>query len=220
MSIKKDVAAILTSLMIISCASLVIPAALHAADLSTDTFEGPQASPALLALSRFTSVILLLFYVLYVFFQMVTHKHVFADASEGEEEEQDESKKLGIAASCAVLIASTLGVAFGSDYLIDSVDGFVESLGVSKAFVGLIIVPIGELHARLSILLCRPADNLSISVGNAGEFVATVQWSKGGKIDLAVEVIVGSTLQVFSPFDRAFYVGERADYDEERFHYS
>lgn len=164
-TIKKEVAAILSSLMIISCASLAIPAALNAAAVSSSPNgapPGPDKSDPLLAVSRFTSAILLVFYVLYVLFQMVTHKHVFADegAGAGGDLEQDETKKLGIAASCAVLIASTIGVSFCSDYLIDSVDGFVEQLGIPKSFIALIIVPI---------------------VGNAGEAVATLQWSKGGR---------------------------------------
>lgn len=92
-----------------------------------------------------------------------------------EEGEDEPDNKLPALSSCIVLVLATLGVAQCSDSLVDSIDGFVEALGVSRSFVGLIIVPI---------------------VGNAGCFVGTVQWSRSNRINLAVSVIVGSTLQI------------------------
>lgn len=154
--------------MIISCSSLIIPSALHIADQGSIDYNY-FANDYILNLSRTTSVILLIFYLLYLFFQSYTHSHLFT------EEEDEQSDKLNTWSSSTVLILATLGVAVCSDYLVDSVDGFVETLGVSRSFIGLIIVPI---------------------VGNAGCYVATVQWSRTGKINLAVSVIVGSTLQI------------------------
>ncbi|KAH6664167.1 hypothetical protein B0J14DRAFT_493816, partial [Halenospora varia] len=61
------------------------------------------------------------------------------------------------------------------DYLIDSVDGSVKELGVSKAFIGLILVLI---------------------VGNTGEFVAAVNQAGKKNIDFALGLIVESTLQI------------------------
>ncbi|OBT65324.1 hypothetical protein VE03_04609 [Pseudogymnoascus sp. 23342-1-I1] len=168
--INIDIAGILTSLMIISCSSLIIPSALHIADQGSHD-ANHFANDYILNLSRTTSVILLIFYLLYLFFQSYTHSHLFTE----EEEEDEQGDKLNTWSSSTVLILATLGVAVCSDYLVDSVDGFVEMLGVSRSFIGLIIVPI---------------------VGNAGCYVATVQWSRTGKINLAVSVIVGSTLQI------------------------
>ncbi|KAL8359287.1 hypothetical protein RB598_007923 [Gaeumannomyces tritici] len=74
-----------------------------------------------------------------------------------------------------VLVAATVAVSVRSDCLVDSVDGFVANLNISKAFIGLIVVPI---------------------VGNAGEFASTVKWSMNDKLGLAISVIVGSTLQI------------------------
>jgi calcium/proton exchanger cax len=51
----------------------------------------------------------------------------------------------------------------------------VETLHISRAFIGLIIVPI---------------------VGNAGELATTFAAAPKGKMDLAINVIVGSTLQI------------------------
>ncbi len=73
--------------------------------------------------------------------------------SDCNEQEDAEGSKLPILTSSIVLVISTVAVAVCSDYLVDSVDGFVETLGVSKAFIGLIIVPI---------------------VGNAGEYISSL----------------------------------------------
>ena len=169
MVINADVVGILTSLMIISSASLIIPTALQATEPPSDS-ETPQAH--ILALSHVISIILLVFYVMYIYFQTWSHSHLFEEEAE---EEEGETNKLGLIASSMVLILATVGVAVCSDYLVDSIDGFVEAIGVGRAFIGMIIVPI---------------------VGNAGEFVATVKWARTGKINLAIGVIVGATLQI------------------------
>lgn len=61
-----------------------------------------------------------------------------------------------------------------SHYLVDSVDGFVETLGVSRSFIGLVIAPI---------------------VGNTGWYVAS-QLSWYGKFSLAVSDIVENTMRI------------------------
>ena len=171
--INIDVAGILTSLMIISCSSLIIPSTLHIADSGSDVHAagGHDPSAHVLTLSRITALILLVFYLLYLYFQSYTHSDLFAE----EEEEDASADKLSVWSSSIVLVLATLGVAVCSDYLVESVDGLVETLGLSRSFIGLIIVPI---------------------VGNAGCYVATVQWARTNRINLAVSVIVGSTLQI------------------------
>ncbi|PHH91114.1 hypothetical protein CDD83_1595 [Cordyceps sp. RAO-2017] len=166
--INADVAGILTSLMIISCAALIMPSSLHASDPGCGSADG-DPSDDVLALSRFTSLALLIFYLLYLYFQSVTHADLFVDDG------QEADHKLHAVSSCVVLVLSTLGVGSCSDRLVDSINGFVEALGLSRSFVGLIIVPI---------------------VGNLGCFVGTVEWSRTGRIQLAISVIVGSTLQI------------------------
>lgn len=146
-----------------------MPSVLRISDPSSKGGIGFATSDYVLSLSRFTSVILLGFYLLYLYFQAVSHADLFV------EEEPGTGDKLHAVTSCIILIISTLGVGSCSDCLVDSIDGFVEALGVSRSFIGLIIVPI---------------------VGNLGCFVGTVQWSRTDRISLAVSVIVGSTLQI------------------------
>jgi calcium/proton exchanger len=164
-----DVTGIMSSLMIVSSASLVVPTALS----STFTTSKPsEPSDNVLVLSHITSIILLVFYIMYLYFQLKSHAHLFSDGNVGE---ADESHKLDRWAASTVLIIATVGVTVCSDYLVDSIDGVVEASHVSRDFIGLIIVPI---------------------VGNAGEYVTTVSAAMKGKLNLAIGVVVGSTLQI------------------------
>ena len=171
-----DLTSIMSSLMIVAAASLVIPSASYFAELRSNKLEphlepGTQG-PYILTLSHIAAIILLVFYCLYLFFQLKSHADIFAESNQAEPEGSPEVDPW---AAGFVLVLSTVGVSVCSDYLVDSIDGFVEELGVSRAFIGLILVPI---------------------VGNAGEFVAAVNQAGKKNIDFALGLIVGSTLQI------------------------
>jgi len=164
---NKDVASIMSSLMIVSSASLIIPSALHA---TFPKSESTEPNPNVLVLSYIASIILFVFYVTYLYFQLRSHKHLFDSAAD-----EEETHNLDPWAASFVLVVATLGVTVCSDYMVDSIDGLVEASGVSRSFIGLIVVPI---------------------IGNAGEYVTTVNAAMKNKLDLAIGIIVGSTLQI------------------------
>ncbi|RDL35885.1 Vacuolar calcium ion transporter [Venustampulla echinocandica] len=164
-----DLIGVMSSLMIVSAASLIIPSASYFADLSAQGME--SSNDYILTLSHIAAIILFSFYVVYLVFQLRTHADIFADP----EAEEPESPALDPWAASLILLAATVGVSVCSDCLVDSVDGFVEKLGVSRAFIGLIIVPI---------------------VGNAGEFVATIHQARKNNMNFAIKLIVESTLQI------------------------
>jgi Ca2+:H+ antiporter len=113
--------------------------------------------------------LLFAFYIIYLNFQLRTHASIFASSNEEGDPELDPW------AAAFVLILATVGVSVCSDSLVDSIDETVEQLGVSRAFIGLILVPI---------------------VGNAGEFVATIHQARKDNVDFAISMIVGATLQI------------------------
>lgn len=160
--INVDLSGISTSLMIVSSVCLNIPSALHVAD--------PSASPAgpsghILALSQMTSIILLGVYVMYLHFRTWGYSRLF----DSDEKREAKADKLGPLASSTIFILAGTGIAVCSNYLVDSVDGFVEAIGIGRAFIGLIILPM---------------------LGNAGEFVAALQRARTNQINFAVEVIL------------------------------
>jgi Ca2+:H+ antiporter len=66
-------------------------------------------------------------------------------------------------------------VAVESELLVGTLEPAVESLGVSKRFVGLILVPI---------------------VGNAAEHASAVAFALRNKLDVTLEIAVGSSTQI------------------------
>ncbi|KAH6605649.1 Ca2+ transporter, partial [Trichoderma cornu-damae] len=163
------------SLMTLSSASLVIPAALYGVLDQNDT-DIEDKEKSILVLSRGTAIILLALYALYLVFQLRTHSNLFdpeeAITAEGEEPEEP---TLGPIAATAVLVVVTILVAICADYLVGSIDDLVESANISKAFIGLILIPI---------------------VGNAAEHVTAVVVALRNKMDLAMGVAIGSSIQI------------------------
>ncbi|KAH6973321.1 Ca2+ transporter [Ilyonectria destructans] len=161
------------SMMTLSSASLIIPAALYIV-LDQSGYEDKLNS--VLILSRGTAIILLLLYVLYLVFQLRTHSNLFdAENQDVGEEHKPEEPVMGPVAAGAVLVVTTLLVAICADYLVGSIDSLVETTGISKDFIGLILIPI---------------------VGNAAEHVTAVVVAARNKMDLAMSVAIGSSIQI------------------------
>ncbi|GKZ29493.1 hypothetical protein AbraIFM66950_005193 [Aspergillus brasiliensis] len=78
-------------------------------------------------------------------------------------------------AAVVMLLVSTALVAVCAEFLVDAIPTMIESSSVSEAFIGLIILPI---------------------VGNAAEHVTAVSVATKNKMDLAIGVSVGSSIQI------------------------
>ena len=78
-------------------------------------------------------------------------------------------------AAIILLLVSTGLVALCAEFLVSSIDYLISNSSVSGAFIGLIIIPI---------------------VGNAAEHVTAVTMASKNKVDLAIGVAVGSSIQI------------------------
>jgi len=146
------VASTMSSLMAVATSSLIIPAALY----STLSGSKEASFKLILDLSRGTSIVLLILYVLYLGFQLGTHADLFADRSkpndgarresvesnDSESLDQQQEALLSGVESGIVLVVVTVMVAICAEYLVGSIDGIVASSGISKTFIGLILIPI------------------------------------------------------------------------------
>ncbi|CAI2162994.1 12802_t:CDS:2 [Funneliformis geosporum] len=171
-----------SSLMTLACIGLIIPAAFNFAVGRSGTVV--DLKHEILDLSHGTAIVLLIIYVLYLFFQLGTHKHLYDRVRHNDEEqpeeppqepEEEEIPQLTLGVSLFFLAAITLLVACSADYLVGSIEGIVESSGLSKTFVGLILLPI---------------------VGNAAEHVTAISVAMKNKMDLAINVAAGSSMQI------------------------
>jgi Ca2+:H+ antiporter len=119
------------------------------------------------------SVILILLYLAALFFKLVTHRGVYqpAETSGNHHEEPEWSKKKAI----IVLAVATIAVAYVSENLVHTFEAVAKSFGWTELFIGIIIVAI---------------------VGNAAEHASAIIMAYKNKMDIAVEIAVGSTLQI------------------------
>jgi Ca2+:H+ antiporter len=125
----------MSSLMFVATGRLILPAAFQAA-LPHDR----KTTEQILELSRGTSIVLLIIYILYLFFQLKTHAHLYEEAASDVNEPEDAAIGPWVAATTLVVV--TVGIAVCSEYLVDSIDSVVETSGLSKTFIGLILLPI------------------------------------------------------------------------------
>lgn len=84
-------------------------------------------------------------------------------------------KHLSRTSAVLLLLASTGLVAVCAEFLVASINYLVDNTGVSEAFIGLIVLPI---------------------IGNAAEHVTAVTVAGKNKMDLAIGVAVGSSIQI------------------------
>lgn len=148
------------SLLALSSIALVLPTPFAA---YYDTEEGDA-----LGISRIAAIFLIAMYLQLLVFQLKTHADVF-------DEEEEEETEMSFVAAMGGLVGVTAIIAKLSDYLVESIDGFCAQSGMSRTFVGLIILPI---------------------VGNAVEHATAVTVAMKDKMDLAMGVAVGSCVQI------------------------
>ena len=204
------------SMLALAIASIIIPT----------VFNAQENTPVdkVAKLSRGTSVILLLVYIAYLFFQLKTHHAVFSEESQkvpakpfrsgptagaikqglavpgavlghGVQEtsendriskmlmsplppndDDEEEPQLHFFVALGTLAASTVVIALCAEYMVSGIDAVTKgSSGISEEFVGLILLPI---------------------VGNAAEHATAVTVAIKDKMDLAIGVAVGSSMQV------------------------
>ncbi|WP_134683117.1 calcium/proton exchanger [Brevibacillus migulae] len=149
-----------SSLMMLALVALFIPA----------VFMQGLETPKINTLSVVIAVILIIAYILWLIFSMMTHKEFLSDI-EPHDTEATWSKGVSI----LMLTLSTICVAFVSEWLVHSVEKVSHDLGLSELFVGAFVIAI---------------------IGNAAEHSAALLLAMKGRIGAAVEIAIGSSLQI------------------------
>ncbi|KAL9027075.1 MAG: hypothetical protein Q9196_004353, partial [Gyalolechia fulgens] len=202
-----------SSLLALAIASLVIPAAFEA--WAANNGENAAEEANVTKLSQGTAVLLLLVYAAYLIFQLKTHMTMYnapspkgvkrhpkvgaGDANRGmaqmgagisaamgganaqetplrEPEEEKEPPQLSLFTALLTLGISTAFVGICAEFMTDAIDPITKPCGpLPRTFVGLILLPI---------------------VGNAAEHATAVTVAIKDKMDLAIGVAVGSSMQI------------------------
>jgi Ca2+:H+ antiporter len=154
------------TMMTLAAITLILPAAYRAA-------LGKEAVQGLIPLSVSISIVLLVVYALYLAFSLVTHSALFSGSHDPKEE--GHSPPWPVSRAAAVLAASTAVVAWMSEILVGSIQPAAQSLGLGSVFVGVFIVAI---------------------LGNAAEHATAVTVAMKNRMDLALSIAIGSSVQV------------------------
>jgi len=117
---------------------------------------------------------LLAVYALSVLFTLRTHSFLF-NAEVAEVEAEGAEKVWGVTHAICVLAGSTALIAWISEILVGSVEVAAHSLGMSSIFIGVIVVAV---------------------VGNAAEHSSAILMAIKNRMDLAVGIAIGSSIQV------------------------
>jgi Ca2+:H+ antiporter len=128
-----------------------------------------QASHHIEGLSNVGAICLLIVYAAWAW------RYLRSDPAATEAGVEESHPRLSFTFALALLAVAGVGAAFVSDWFIHALDPAVKSLGVSKAFAGLVIVAIA---------------------GNAVENFTGIFLAAKGKSDLAISVVKNSVAQI------------------------
>lgn len=147
--------------LVIAVVALLMPALFHLSPEATGFREE--------AVSVGVATVLIAVYVLSLIFSFVTHRNLFRTTFEHGEPKWSVRRALGM------LAGATVFVAMMSEFLVGALEETVEEVGLSKLFVGLIIVPL---------------------VGNAAEHSSAILLAAKDKMDVSIEIAIGSSTQI------------------------
>jgi Ca2+:H+ antiporter len=163
-----------SSMLLLAAAALVMPAVYELIDgrgLPAPGSERVHYDSTVEALSAAVACVLIVSYVAGLWFSLRTHRDLFNPPHDEEETHEPWSVRK------SVMALTIAGVAVGvmSEILVDSISDAAEQLGLSEFFIGVIVVAI---------------------VGNAAEHWVAVLVALKNKMDLAVNIAIGSSAQI------------------------
>lgn len=154
------------SMLLLAAAGLLAPAAFH-------HLGGGGTEERNLSLD--IAIILLLTYGASLVFTLKTHRNLFQGGDGAGAEEADHGQPWSVGRSVGVLVAATAVIAVVSEWLVGSVEAAAHAMGMSNVFVGVIVVAI---------------------VGNAAEHSTALVVARKDRMDLAVGIALGSSIQI------------------------
>lgn len=152
-----------SSMMALAVMGLLIPAAFKASNPDVEL---------ILELSHGTAMVMLCMYIMYLTFQLKTHKYLYEDE---EDEAEEEEPVLDFPVAISLLLFVTVLISVAAEFLMGSLETVASEWGLSRTFIGLILLPI---------------------VGNAAEHVTAVSVALKNKMNLAIGVAIGSSIQI------------------------
>ncbi|RYR79701.1 hypothetical protein Ahy_A01g004518 isoform B [Arachis hypogaea] len=189
---NKAAATVNSGLLLMAVMGLLFPAVLHYT--RTEVHFGKSE----LALSRFSSCVMLVAYAAYLFFQLRNQSGLYISANEvggivwlllprslyymfmykretGDNSNDDESPEISKWESIIWLSVMTAWISILSEYLVGAIEGASNSWNIPVTFISVILLPL---------------------VGNAAEHASAIMFAMKDKLDISLGVAIGSSTQI------------------------
>jgi Ca2+:H+ antiporter len=164
---NRTAASVNASLLTIAIMGLVLPAMFSLVSKNAGFIVLEEVSMAVAAM-------LILCYVLSLWFSLKTHKHLYIGGKHAGEP-AEHGKGWSTRKSVLVLLVATIAVAFMSEMLVGVIEHVAEAAHMSQFFIGVILIPL---------------------IGNAAEHLTAVTVAAKDKMDLALNIALGSSAQI------------------------
>ena len=166
---NKTAAMLGSTMLALSAVALLLPAIFHLLVTGKPNVREQD-------LSLEIAIVLIITYVLSLIFTLRTHSHLYT----GGVDEKEEQEAIGTHGwsqkrSILTLLIATALVALMSEFLVGAVEEASHQLGLTEVFVGVILVAI---------------------IGNAAEHSTAVLVAMKNKMDLALNIAIGSSMQI------------------------
>jgi len=164
-----------SSMLLLAAVALVMPAIFELVEgkgLPGPGDERINYDSTVETLSLLVALVLIASYAAGLVFSLKTHRDLFNPAGEGDEHE---GGGWSVRRSIAALALAGVAVGVMSEILVGSISDAAEGIGLSEFFIGAIVVAI---------------------VGNAAEHWVAVLVARKDKMDLAVNIAIGSSAQI------------------------
>ncbi|MCX7714751.1 MAG: calcium/proton exchanger [Clostridia bacterium] len=155
-----------TTMLMFAIIALAIPAVFF----MSNAIPASEISKNYKSFSITVSIILLVMYIIGMIYSFKTQADLY-----GVEHAEDFECRYGLLTNILILSACTILIAIESELLVDNIKPMTQELKIPELFVGLILIPI---------------------VGNAAENSTAVLMALKNKMDIAIEISVGSSLQI------------------------
>ncbi|MBX9671732.1 MAG: calcium/proton exchanger [Candidatus Obscuribacterales bacterium] len=168
---NKTAATTSSTLLALAAICLVVPAVFH-------YYGGPSGQVTRtdehrLALS--ISIVQFVVYLLSLIFSLKTHKNLYVREVDESVEEAIGTENWGVKTSIIVLAVTTVFVAILAEMLVQQVEATAQAVGLTHMFIGVIVVAI---------------------IGNAAEHSTAILMAIKNKMDLAINIALGSSTQI------------------------
>ena len=163
-----------SAMLLLALAALILPALfqlVHGGGLPNVGDERLDFGSDVERLSFGVALVLIASYVAGLFFSLKTHRRIFNPF----EDEEDEQAEWSMRRAVLTLALSAVLVGVMSEVLVGSITDASQDIGISEFFVGVFVVAI---------------------VGNAAEHWVAVLVAAKDKMDLAVNIAIGSSAQI------------------------